>query len=385
MMDLIIKIGRKKYTGWKSVSISKSMGSIAAAIQLAFFEELSGKFKQIWGIHEGDQIEVIADDKMFFKGYIDDINNSGNADSHQLTAAGRELTCDLVDCSHEGPPNEWVNISLLDLVTVLCEPFRRITVEGDPSALSTYAHTTRKFDKVVYQQGDSIFTTISKHCKMRGLLPLLEYDERGNAILWLTRAGSERAEGAIINGKEMDMYFRDKGQNALSWAVGSSFRDRFSKYIVKGQGNTTFNVTGEEGLETVTEPVGEDTDSAVGRPRPLIIVAEGPGNVGVMRERAKWEAMTRAGKSCKASYTIPGWHQNNGEPWHLNSLVPVRDDIGGVNADLLVDSLTQTFEEGSGTLTKLDLVHPDTYTMPTETGQASGITSEFDPLQPEGS
>ena len=97
--------------------------------------------------------------------------------------------------------------------------------------------------------------------------------------------------------------------------------------------------------------------------RPLIIFSERATNDKECEDRAKWEASVRAGQSRKVEYEVQGWTQKNGMVWPLNSLVTVKDRILGIDGPMLISALDFSVDNTTGTVTKITVVHKDTFTL----------------------
>ncbi|KKM77204.1 hypothetical protein LCGC14_1372370, partial [marine sediment metagenome] len=167
--------------------------------------------------------------------------------------------------------------------------------------------------------------------------------------LYLTGTGTQKAKDSL-----------EFGINILSGNISQSNRDRFQTYIVKGQGKKT----DEKTIADASHPVAQHTDEIILRTRPIVIFAETTCDVGYCRDRAKWEAVNRAGQSRTIEYTVQGWTQSNGDVWPLNSLVQVRDSFLQINSTLLIASVNFTINNDQGTVTILTLMHPDAFTLP---------------------
>lgn len=385
--EIWLKANKKKYSGWKSISVSKSLGSICGTFQCTYAERYEQKAMiggyakvPIWDLYLGDSIEICIGTKTVMKGFAEQFANNFGPTSHPISVQGRSLLSELVDCSKEFGVNEFFNINILEM----CEHLMWIWENEDPrlwvgTSFRLPDHFWDPFDKITIQQGDTLFSTISKMCKQRGVIPI----SYGDGILILSTAGDTTSKDALISGTSSQAKWKDIGHTILSGSINESNVDRFRQYVVKGQMSGHDPAGTSEGIDAITGPSGEAWDYGMKRVKPTVIMMDDPGDYKACRQRAKWESMNRAGRSRKYSYTIQGWTQRNGDPWQVNMLVPVKDEIGGVYGTYLIDSLKHIHSEKTGSKTTLSLVHPDTYEMPTATKKPENIKGTYDPLTPE--
>lgn len=208
-----------------------------------------------------------------------------------------------------------------------------------------------------------------KLARQREVLPI----SYGDGRLVFTRTGAKGTSGGAI----------EKGGNVEAGEAQFTNVERHSLYVVKGQGSALPAAElsaeqREEYLKTYVSPAGRATDSAVTRYRPLVILAEAKGDPGSFEARARWEATVRAGQSRKLSYTVDGWGPASGGLWQINTLVPVKDDLLGVTGRYLIEGVTYTKSEQSGTTAQVALVHPDAYQALPAQDAAKSITGIFD-------
>jgi len=338
--EVILKVSGQAFRGWTSVVIEKSMHQMVGSFGLATTDLFPGEAKK-WNIILGDECIVEINEQKVITGYVEDILIDYDADTHNIQFGGRDKTGDLVDCSFDGKAKEWKGLTIKEIVERLCNPFD-IDVVVDNS-VSTEANAVWP-DSLKADEGDTVFDLITRVCQMKSILPISYSDGK----LTLTQAGVKyKAHDALL-----------PGENILKGSFDQSNKDRFRTYIVKGQG------TGEDtkSVFDFTGSVGRTTDDVISRYRPIIIFTETKCDSGRCLERAKWEMNKRAGGSRSLEYEVQGWTQSNGKIWPLNAMVQVKDNILGVNETLLISALSFTVNE-SGTVTRMKVVHPDTFTV----------------------
>jgi prophage tail gpP-like protein len=356
MNNVSLNISGKRFEGWTGASINKSLFSMTGTFGLTATDIFPGNAEK-WGLAMGDSCTVAINNQIIISGYIEDIPISYSMDSHNIQISGRDKTADLIDCSFTETSREWNGQSISKVITDLCSPFD-ITVEVDDS-VTTQANTKIANETFKANEGDVVFDLIFKLCKMKGILPV----SYGDGKLFLTGTGVEVANDIL-----------ELGKNVKSGNIEQSNKERYQTYIVKGQGKKTDLKT----LTDTTHPFGQHTDDVILRNRPLVIFPETSCDTKYCQDRAKWEAINRAGNSRRLEYEVQGWTQSNGEIWPLNSLVNVKDDFLQINSTLLISAINFSINNDTGAITRLTLVHPDTFILPPTTESIKKIKTDFD-------
>lgn len=353
MSVITLEVGGTEYSGWREVTVSKSLDQFCGEFAMTG-SAMTGPPSD-WPIKMGYITKVKVNGKLLLWAWVEDFPGDYDAHSHNLYISGRELTGDLVDCSYIWPQVEWTNAPVRSIVADLCKGFDHIKVVWDASASES---ASKKMTKFVVNQGDSIHSTILTLGRMWGFMAV----SYGDGKLVLTRAGTQRAADSI-----------ELGVNAKRGRSRQSNRDRYSKYIIKGQ---------HEGEDTV--PIGEAThptaiafDGGIYRPRPLLVTADTATTRDMCERRADWEARVRAGASREAQYDVQGWVQSSGEPWTLNQLVRVKDDFLAIDDDWLIGGTNFGIRDGEGEITQITVCPPEKYDLLGE-GEPADATTGLD-------
>lgn len=361
--EITLKVRGKAFRGWTSIFIEKSLYQMTGTFSLTGTNIFPGNARK-WGIAMGDECKIIIDDQDIITGYIDDIPIMYDAENHNIQINGRDKTSDLVDCSFvqegEDQENEWKDQKIIRIIEDLCNAFG-IAVSVDASV------EERVNEKIPHEgffkanPGDTVFDLILKLCRMKAILPI----SYGDGWLHLTEAGTAKVKDSL-----------QLGRNIKSGRITQSNRDRFSRYIIRGQGEKSETNTASE----AASPTWEYFDNVVERYRPLEILAEFKVTEGWAKDRVKWEAVNRAGSSRSIEYEVQGWTQSNGEVWPLNALINVKDKFLEINpkVPLLIAAVAFSLDEDLGTITRLTLVHPDAFKLPPDEEPIKSISSGWD-------
>lgn len=313
------------YGGWKEISISRSIETVAGAFELSVSERWPGQAGRR-AIAAGASARVAIGGETVIAGYVDDVEVSHDAESHEVTIRGRDATGDLVDCSAPDEPGEWSGLTLDRIAAAIAGPFG--------IAVSAAADPGEPFGTFAVQPGETAFEAIERACRMRALLPLSD----GKGGLVLTRAGAAHTGVTLTP------------ETIVSARATYTTRDRHGRYVCKGDSGDFVSWGGDSGADAR----GEATDPGIRRHRPLTVIAEDLAEGISYRDRALWEANIRAARARRLTIALAGWRQS-GKLWRPNWLVRVENPALGVEADMLIAGVS--FSLGNrGSRTELSLV-----------------------------
>jgi prophage tail gpP-like protein len=329
--DVRLLVNAQEISGWTSIRISKSLEKLAHDFDLGLTNQRVTALSEVAQIKAAADV-VEEDDKVRVRiklpsgagggdivvtGYVDETSLEYDASSVSFRVTGTSRTGDLVDSSAIYQTGVWNSASIDKIIADLCDPFG-LTVLRNGSA-------GPDFQRFKLEQGETVFEAMSRACSMRGFLPLT--DAEGNVVL--DRA-SKAPSGAVI----------ELG-NVLSGGITRSRRERFSKYIFKGQTAASDEWSGKEASQLENEVDDPDVD----RYRPMVVLAAKQKTKEDLGKRAVWERNVRAGRSLRVQYTVEGWTNSVGQLWEPNMLVHVSDEWCGIDQDLLVTSVDLLLDE----------------------------------------
>lgn len=300
-----IRVGSRRFTKWTGMACSMSIESAARPLQLS----LIGLFQDDSDeeIVCGDELSAWVGKDQFFAGFAEVAEDDSGEASESFSLSARSKTCDLVDST--ATVGVWSNIRLDRLMAALCTGFS-VDIAFDDDTLA--AAVVRRFKAAL---GDKIFECFDRLAQEHGFL--VTDTPRGELLI--TRAGA----GGVSTTRLV------RGRNVLSSRGTWDMSERFSDYEVKGQSFTE--------TEIDVSATGGASDPGVRRYRRLAIAPERGLDRVAARDRARWEAVHRAGKSVTYSCVVRGWRQDDGSLWRPNILVTVFDRRKRLlNASLLV-------------------------------------------------
>lgn len=335
-----VLVGSKLLAGWESVEVSKNLTSLCGSFSIAQAAIHSDKDKTFLPIFPGDRVEIQLEGKTVMVAWVDKVAPKVDARSHSIAVDGREITCDLVDCSLLGANKPWKKLTLPQITAILLEPF------GLAYSKEGGADTGAAFPKFSAEPGDTIFQTITKAATIRGVLPVTT---AAGALTYI-QEGKKRSTDRLVY-----------GSNVKSASGSYDLKDRFSSYTIRGTaptppgagyftGNKTFHATG-----TATDP-------SVTRYRPFVAMGSGEMNHRAAQDRASWEVQTRAAKSSTLEVVVKGWTQSDGSLWEAGRLVSVQIPylLGAAAVDFLIAGVRYSYGS-DGTQATLSLVHPGAF------------------------
>lgn len=339
--DLSLIVNGRKYLGWKTVNITRSIEAIAGAFSISLTDKWSID-DDPWPILPGDECVVKIGDDVVITGYVDQSSPSIAKGNRTLQISGRDKAGDLVDCSEDIQPGEFKGKNALQIAQVLAASFG-ITV-------TALASVGAPFAVFAINPGETAFEGISRACQKRSLLPVSLPD----GTLRLEQAGNRRMGDPLV-----------EGTNIISASANHSMAMRFSDYTVKSQSAST----GEWSGANAAQMKAVSKDSGVPRFRPMTIIESGDNNVSELQKRVDWEASLRAGQGTQSTIVVQGWRQfkrnpfqlTPGDLWEVNRIVSVLSRGIQIEQDMLIKGLSFNLSAQAGTRTSLSLTRPDAF------------------------
>lgn len=336
MADLVLSVGGRRYEGWKSVRVTRSIERLAGSFDLGVSDRWGGQ-EESWPIGEEDACRVEIDGTVVIDGFVDRRSIQLTETDRILSYAGRDRAAALVDSCPVLPRWTFRNATILDVAKAVAEPLG-VRVRLAPGVVLPPAQR-----KLAVHPGESAFEALLRAAAATGVL--LVSDGAGGIVI--TRSGIQRAATPLV-----------EGDNVRRASASYDGTDRFRRYVVLTQVPGTDEAAGD-----VTRVRAEATDPGVRRAgRVLVIRPESGITTDYARKRADWEARIRAARSETVSVVVVGWTQPRGGLWPVNALVSVRIPAIGVNGDMLIAEVEHTLAEGVGEITEISLVRPDAFT-----------------------
>lgn len=346
---LYAKVQNRLYEGFTSYSVKRSIEDLAGEFELGLASE---GFSGI-PFQRGQEIQILIDKTPVLTGYIEDVSVTYDSDSHEIKIGGRDKIGDWVDTTI-GTTVEFKPPVTLEKIIETIIKLTKATGVKIINKTSGIAPFTK--DEIVSGTIDeTVLDFLEKYTRKRQIL--LSSDGLGNVVL--TRSGQVDSKGSLFHYVESEE--SQKQNNIKSGEIKYNDADRYYQYRVHSQGNPSADKTNTK-TTTIVNRVGIAYDDAVRKSRVLDLTNETSGSTQILAERAKYEANIRRIRSMSCSYDKEGHTvEQTGKPWEPNTLVKVVDEFFLLDSSLLIKSVEYSLDLGSGSETKIEVVHPDAY------------------------
>jgi len=338
-----LKLGGTTYTGWKTLRAERSIEQMAGQFNLGVTEDVSANRLDRLALDSDLSAQLLLDDEPVITGWLDDFSPSYDPTTHSIDIAGRDKTADLVDCSAIHKSGQWKNATIKQIATDLLAPFGvPLVMEVDPG---------KAFPSFGIDPGQTVFECLDRAARLNAML----LTSNAEGALVITRA-SEAVISVVL----------EEGVNIKSGSAQFSRRERFSKYVLRGQDSGSDDAFGD----AVAHNEAVVTDSSVKRHRPLIVIAEDHANATTLRDRAEWERNVRRGRGNRGTVTVQGWRRPDGKLWAPNALVHVKSPRLWLDATMLIVGCTYSLDGEGGTTTELTFAAPSAFSLAAGIGKS---------------
>ncbi len=332
--DMTLLIGNRVYGGWTGARVTRAIDRAATDFHFEVSEKWAGQ-KDPWQIQPFNNGEIRIGDDPVMTGYVDAYLPSFDAEQHGVQIAGRSKTEDLIDCTPEIEGGQFNGYKLDAIARAVAAPFGvSVVVETDVGA---------PFPDVQLQRTETGFAFLERLCRLRGVLAC--DDARGNLVL--TRAGSDRAAGSLV-----------QGENIYKAHARLTANKRFSVYTVRSQ----HAVSEEWGDQVGTQIKAQAFDPGCPRYRPHMSMAESALDLAGAQLRARWQAVFFAARSIEAHISVRGWRQPDGRLWAINQIIPVKSAWLQLDRELLIAGVSFSISDKHGRTADLILGPVEAYT-----------------------
>jgi prophage tail gpP-like protein len=277
----------------------------------------------------GTEVTITTNGETLLTGYVEDKEPYFDANEAYIEISGRSKSADLIDSAADHDTGYFENKDPLEIAHEVSKAYGA-KWESDQKL--------EKIEQYKLQQGETCFRCVEKMTRQQGFT--ITGTKEGNAKI--TKAGNKRQAGSLI-----------EGVNMLVGRGRHHSRNRHSKIIVRGQ--RPFG-HGDENLEIEAE----EQDSAVKRPRTIIIIQDEDTDEKRAKTRAKNRKDRTAGDALKATITAQGFHDDTGQLWEPGNLVWTESPFLDIAQDMLIETADYR-QGGKGSFAVLNLVDPRAY------------------------
>ncbi|MXR36703.1 phage baseplate assembly protein [Craterilacuibacter sinensis] len=321
-------IGGKVHSQWSSYEIDSDLLIPADAwrVELGLPQ---GQFPP--QVTEGAAVQVRIGNDPVMTGYIDDIEDSIDKNSHTLNISGRDGAGVLVDCS--SPVFTAKQSTLAEIVANVVKPLGISKIRIDA------AKTTTR-DKVNVEPGDTAWDTLVHAAEANGLWPWFEPD--GTLVI----GGPDYSKPPVAS---LVMRRDGKGNNLISLQRSRNMAERYSDITVLGQAHGTSIEGGKNALKSTVR------DPGVTLYRPRIVVDHDAENTDTARARARKLLSDARLKGFTLVAKVKGHRTSAGLLWQPGQRIHVVSEPHGIDAVFFL--MARKFQGGrsQGTTTTLTL------------------------------
>jgi prophage tail gpP-like protein len=331
--ELRLTVNGKTLEGFEGGSVTLSMEEPYNTFELDYVAD--GRQLGARVIFAGDECELKINagrgDESLIKGYVDSTIDDDAAEAVLLRCSGRSKTADLVDCSAHRP-GRWKSFTVSSIARAIAEPYGvAVFLEADEGApLASFAIVA----------GETAFEAIQRACARRYLTC---YAVAGYLVL--AQAGPLSSLTAL-----------ERGRNVVRSSRTDSWRNRYSEYVFLAQARGTDDSSGK----AVSQIKATSKDATITRHRQLIQQV-GANDQVELQSRADFDRSRRAGLGETFNVVVGGWGTDEGKVWRPNTLVSFKNEVLGVDAELIVSQVHFTFGAHAAREAELTLMRPEAY------------------------
>lgn len=334
----VIVAAGQRYQCWQQVEVFRDYREIVSEIRLAVAE--IGDFKGGWKsmrLKPGDECQAYLAGRLVATGRVSVRQAAYDATTHGVRFIVQSKVADLANGTVEAKPGQYRKYTLEQIANSVLGPFGiKFSINGAPDGAD------KVFDRVSVQVGETPFELIERLCRMRNLH--MVDDHRGNIV-------AQRGAGPLV----ADL---TEGGNIVSaqmiWREDQAV-DRIKATGAMPGNNAAWGDDARANAATATNP-------AFNRYRPLVIVAEQPGDKRDMQMRADHEVDVNVGGMMSVEVRVQGWLRDGSRLWieDIGKSVSVYSPMlfPQDRLTLAIQSVTHAQNDKDGTSTTLGLVLP---------------------------
>lgn len=334
---VVLSVNGKAFEGFERGSVTLTMEDPCNSFELEYVAD--GKTPSSRAIYRQDKCDISIDagsgpQPLIKDGYITRTMDEDDPAAIVLSCSGYSNTRDLYKGSAITKPGSWKDAGLKEIAESLASPFGiKVVIDGDAGS---------NFANFSVSKGESTYESIRHAAELCGMYVFTVADK-----LMIARAGT-KSSGATL----------ERGVNIVRSSRSDDDDERFSEYIYRGQIRSTDNAGGAKASQNKASV----KDSGMGRYCPLLL--QDSGTPSQLKRKAEVERNRRAGRGEVITVLVDGWG-NGGKPWQPNTTVDVKNPVLGVQATLLITTVTYRFGPDTARETELRLMRSEAFDVAT--------------------
>lgn len=326
--DVSLLVGGVHLRGFQEINITWSQKD--AALSFALKATNPAWSADAWALRQGADVEIYATGTLMLRGPIDTYESDADANNREVRISGRSKSAKVVD--HPPAKHKTGRIENKTLLSA--------ANELDEFGVGFSADVPlQPIKKIQREPGESVWQTIDRHARTRGLLLAGQPD----GSIKITRGGKERHAGALIDGQ------------APVKRISVKFDQSKKRSPIINRSQRALGI----GADNLRQEI-QTYDETVGSYRPAIIFNEPDVAQNELKQRADWQRLRQNAASTAATFTVAGWRDSAGKVWTPGHLIYCFYPIERLDQDMLLESITFTQNDKEGTTAKLTAVDPVT-------------------------
>jgi len=346
--DIQIEVNGIRYTGWESVSVTKTIETLCGSF------EFDGSFTKgkTFPVKVNDECKIYVNDTAVVNGYVETLKVSIDASTHRLSISGRDRTCDLVDNTlSPAIPLPKLPATVKQIIEKVLQFYGMTNIKViDPYNLAPIKEV------ITAELGQTAEDLIQQYASKRNVLITTNNDgdivfQRAGTDIYKTILTRNKKDYQVIKGSDMSF----------------DNTKRFHEYRITDQGNSMsdYYIGNQSTTKQNSDVSAKDFDEEIRKTRIYYLSSDDTSEDEDVKKRVKWEGNFRRAQSVVYECDVVGFKPllDNGI-WLPNKLVRIDDVESNItNATLLISSVTFKKDNNEGSITHLKCVPQDSFTL----------------------
>lgn len=346
MNNIQIEVNGVRYTGWESVTVTKSIETFCGGFSFTGTFTHGNDFP----IKVNDTCTIFVNEISMINGFVEKLDVTEDANTHRLSISGRDKTCDLADNTLGGKSKFTPPLTLKQIVEKVLQIYDITNIKIiDPYNLSPIT------ENIDFALGQTAEEFLQECASKRNVL--ITTDNNGDLIF--QRSGLKQYN-TVLSKLKKDYQIIKRTQ------VTFDNTKRFHEYIISDQGNSVSSSFRKDMSSPQQKShIGEiATDPEIRKTRRYYFSSDDTSQISDSQTRVKWEANFRRAQSLIYICDIVGFKPPLDDGiWNPNKLIRINDPASNINTTLLISSITFQKDNNQGSITKLKCISQDSFTL----------------------
>lgn len=344
----------RKYVDFLSLTINHSLENFVPDFRMSTFFNIP---ESGLPFPPGTMVQVRCNQVLVFTGFVEDIHVDCSNNTYTVDISGRGIACDFVDSTVGAKGNIKTPISLSQIVRNLLDSlgmtYIKVIDRINPEPFTSS-------DAIQSSPTDTAYSVAERYAKKRQVF--LMTDGNGNIVIDRPNANPYQYVGRVTDDGFVQVFpqgasvtpaikltYEDFASNSSSISTSLSITNgqRFHTYRSRNQYNPMTGENRKKELQGSVPGINYTaTDDDIRSTRVLDVVYDSVNLVEDTKKHLDWEKAFRNANSEVYTCTVPNWSPvETGDPWRINTLVDIDDELVEVYDELLLGSIEFTLTE----------------------------------------